>query len=114
MEKLIGNKTFVLVDQVLKKHVHSFVKTYEKREKGEIDDMDVSDEMLKAITVSIDGNTDPASFQTVLDNITPGEYQELVAAMNSIVTPDQKKSEISNTSTKPSSTGEADASLPNG
>ena len=114
MELTVGTKKYVFIDRILKKHVHEFAKTNDRREKGEIDDMDVSDEMLATVIESIDGNADKATFKAVLNELPFPEYEELVRTMNPILRPDEKKSENSSTSTKPSSTEEAETSLPNG
>jgi hypothetical protein len=113
MQHNVANKSFLFIDEVLKKHVHSLAKIFDRNSKGEIDDMQMSDELLKVTVVSIDGNENKETFQEVFDNLKFSDYQELVKISNDLVQ-GEKKSDSSNTSTKRSSTAGAEDSPKNG
>jgi hypothetical protein len=113
MQTTIADKSFVFIDEVLKKHVHSLAKVYDRNTRGEIDDIQMSDELLKIVIVTIDWNDNKESFQEIFDNLKFQDYQELVKISNDLVQ-GEKKSDNSSTSTKRSSTAEAEGSPKNG
>ena len=114
MQTIIANRVFVFIDEVLKKHVHAFARIHNRTiARQEPDDMQISDEMLKIVIVSIDGNEDKETYQEIFDHLKFRDYEELLKHMNELVN-FEKKSEISNTSTKPFSDAEADVSPKNG
>ena len=113
MQITIANNNFELRDTILKRQAHDLSKVYDKRNRDELDDMEMMDEILKIVILRIDGNGDVSKFQEVFDAMRLEDYNELVLKGNDVMD-GLKKTNNSPTSTKPSSTAEADGSPKNG
>ncbi|MFB0964146.1 MAG: hypothetical protein QMC36_00275 [Patescibacteria group bacterium] len=72
------------------------------------------DILIDVFVVSIDGKSDKKEIRDVVENMLAAEYGELTRAITSNMAEIEKKSENSTTSTKPSSTAEAEDSQKNG
>lgn len=115
MQKTIWKNTFDVKDEVMMRQMMEIWKLHKKHEAWELDEMDLSVEVIVIMTNKINDNEDKKSFKDfILDNLTDDKFAELSEFVMNIVEKFLKKKETMNTNMKSSWINETENSVTNG